>query len=143
LVGSAGEAGFTLAEILGVIAAISVMTAISSLTLGTLSTKFSLDGSARTVAMALNQGRVYAITRAHVVSVAFTSGTFTTTDTQASGGAAKLAGGALPSPLTVSGSSVVSFSPLGTVSTPFVATLTRGGNTRIVRVEVTGEVDIQ
>lgn len=109
--------------------------------LGALSTTFNLDNGTRTVAMALSQARVYAITRGHVVNVSFTSQSFTTTDTEA--GSAVLMSGKLPAQLTVTASGPASFSPLGTVGAPVVVTVERATHTRTVRVGITGEVQIE
>ena len=49
----------------------------------------------------------------------------------------------MPDPVTIESTGVASFSPLGTVSTPVVVTLDRNGETRLVRVGFTGEVEIE
>jgi Tfp pilus assembly protein FimT len=135
-----GNAGFTLAEALAGVSAFATLAAIGSLSLGAISGTFSLDSGTQAVAMALNQARVYAITRGHQVNVTFTSHGYTTTDAQTS--QVLLAGTVAPT-VTVTADGVAAFTPLGTVAAPRLVTLHREGGNRNVRVGLTGDVTIQ
>lgn len=122
---------------------LAIVVSVGTSSLGALSTRFSLDNGTRTVAMALNQARVYAITRGHVVNVNFTTHGFSSTDTQAAAGSQGLIAGEVASPVTLSASGPVSFTPLGSVGSPFAVTVYRGTDTRTISIGLAGEVDIQ
>jgi Tfp pilus assembly protein FimT len=135
-----GEGGFSFAELLVTLSMTSVLLAIGALSLGSLSTAFSLDAGSRTVAMAFSQARVLAISRARTVTVTFGSTDFTVHDTQLN---TELHHGSVPEPVTLASTGVATFSPLGTVASPVVVTLDRNGETRLVRLGFTGEVEIE
>jgi hypothetical protein len=117
-----------------------ILLAVGALSLGSLSSAFSLDGGSRAVAMACSQARVFAISRGRTVTVTFGSNHFTVRDTQLN---QELLHGSVPEPVTLSSNGVATFSPLGTVVSPVVVTLDRNGETRLVRVGFTGEVEIE
>ena len=117
-----------------------VLLAIGALSLGSLSAAFSLDAGSRTVAMAFSQARVLAISRARTVTVTLGGANFVVRDTHLD---QELLRGSVPDPVIMETSGVASFSPLGTVATPVVVTLDRDGETRVVRVGFTGEVEIE
>ena len=135
-----GEGGFSLAELLVTFSMAGILVAIGALSLGSLSAAFSLDAGSRTVAMAFSQARVFAISRARTVTVTFGGTNFVVRDTQLD---KELLHGSVPDPVTMETSGVATFSPLGTVATPVVVTLDRNGETRLVRVGFTGEVEIE
>ena len=134
------ERGFSFAELVVTLSMAGVLVAVGALSLGSLSAAFSLDGGSRTVAMAFSQARVFAISRARTVTVTLGSSTFVVRDTQLN---KDLLRGSIPVPVTMASTGVASFSPLGTVAAPVVVTLDRGGETRLVRVGFTGEVEIE
>jgi Tfp pilus assembly protein FimT len=133
-------AGFTLAEALAGVSAFATLAAVGSLSLGAFAGTFSLDNGTHAIAMALNQARVYAITRGHAVNVAFTSHGYTTTDTE---GSQVLLAGTVSSTVTIATDGVASFTPLGTVTAPRLVTLSHGTDHRSVSVGLTGDVTIQ
>jgi prepilin-type N-terminal cleavage/methylation domain-containing protein len=134
------ERGFSFAELLVTVSMAGILLAVGALSLGSLSTAFSLDGGSRAIAMAFSQARVFAISRARTVTVTFGSSEFTVRDTQLN---KELLHGSVPKPVTLVSSGVATFSPLGTVASPVVVTLDRNGETRLVRVGFTGEVEIE
>jgi len=134
------EGGFSFAEMVVTLSMAGVLAGIGALSLGSLAAAFSLDGGARTVAMGLSQARIFAITRGRTVTVTFGSSSFVTRDVAVD---KQLMSGAVPVPVTMEASGVVSFSPLGTVATPVVVTLDRNGETRLVSVGLTGEAEIE
>ena len=134
------DEGFSFAELVVTLSMAGVLCAIGALSLGTLSAAFSLDTGSRTVAMGLSQARVFAISRGRTVTVTFGSSNFVVTDTQLN---QALMHGSVPEPVTMEATSAAAFSPFGTVGTPVVVTLDRNGETRMVRVGFTGEVEIE
>ena len=88
--------------------------------------------------MALNQGRVQAITRGHTVVVTFGTNDFTIAD-----GDETVATDQLPPHITVSADSDATFTPLGTVTAPVTVTVGNGDGSREVKVGLIGEVQIQ
>lgn len=120
---------------------LGILTAIGALSLGALSAAFGLDSGSRTLAMALSQARVFAITRGHVVT--FTPHGFTTHDAEVDADGQILMSGEIPEPVQLEASGTASFSALGTVAMPVTITLDRAGDTRVVRVALTGEVSIE
>lgn len=136
------HAGFTATEIVASLSAASVLAAIGVISLGTLSAVFSLDHGTRTVAMALSQARVNAISRGHVVTVTFGSSNFVARDTEVGDQGEIFLEGSVPHPVTMEASGQATFSALGTVANPVTVTLTRGGSTRQVQVALTGAVEI-
>lgn len=133
----------TVAELLASISAMGVLVSIGALSLAPLTAAFGLDNGSRTVAMALSQARVFAITRAHVVQVSFTSHGFTMRDTEVDADGQILMAGEMPNEVAIEASGTASFSALGTVAAPLTVTLDRAGDTRVVRVALTGEVSIE
>ena len=134
------EGGFSFAEVVVTLSMAGVLATIGALSLGSLSAAFSLDTGSRTVAMGLSQARVFAISRGRTITVTFGSSGFVVNDTQLN---QALMHGEVPPPLTMTANGVAAFSPLGTVSMPVVVTLDRAGETRLVRVGFTGEVEIE
>lgn len=120
----------------------STLLAIGAPSLGTMATRFTLDGGTRAVAMALSQARVSAITRGHPVSASFTTHGYTMTDTVLNANQIVVKGN-VPAQVLISSTGTTTFTPLGTISTPLVVTLRRGDVTRFVRVGLTGEVQVQ
>jgi len=117
-----------------------VLIAIGALSLGSLSAAFSLDTGSRIVAMGFSQARVFAISRGRTTTVTFGSSSFVVRDTQLN---KDLLRGQVPEPVTMEATGVAAFSPLGTVSSPVEVTLDRNGETRLVRVALTGEVELE
>jgi prepilin-type N-terminal cleavage/methylation domain-containing protein len=135
---SAEEKGFTLAEMLVTSSVLGILLAAAAVGLGTLAPQFDLDNAARKVAMALNQGRVQAITRGHTMVVAFDTNDFTITD-----GDETVATDQLPLHITVSADGDATFTPLGTVTAPVTVTVSNSDGSRIVSVGLIGEVQVQ
>jgi len=133
------EGGFSFAELVVTLSMAGVLLTIGALSLGSLSAAFSLDSGSRSVAMAFSQARVFAISRARSITVTFGSSSFVLRDTQLN---KQLMRGDVPVPVTMQASGVATFLPLGTVATPVVVTLDRNGETRQVRVGLTGEVEM-
>ena len=134
----AEENGFTVAEMLVAISTLGILVAAAAVGLGTLAPQFDLDNGARKVAMALNQGRVQAITRGHTIVVTFDTNDFTITD-----GEETVATDRLPSHITISATSAVTFTPLGTVTVPVTVTVSNSSHSRGVSVGLIGEVQTQ
>jgi hypothetical protein len=128
------------AEVVVALGMATVVVAVGSLSLGSLGAFFSLDNGSRSLAMALSQARVFAITRGRDVTVTFGSTSFVA---QTTGSTEPLISGELPSHVTLEATGAAAFSPLGTVATPVQITLDRSGETRHVHVRLTGEVEIQ
>jgi len=147
----AEEKGFTLAEMLVAISVLGILLAATAVGLGTLAPQFDLDNGTRKVAMALNQGRVQAITRGHTMVVTFGTNDcpagrvcFTITDDVAD---ERVATDQLPLHITVSvvtpADGAATFTPLGTVTVPVAVTVSNSGHSRGVTVGLIGEVQIQ
>jgi prepilin-type N-terminal cleavage/methylation domain-containing protein len=142
---SAEEKGFTLAEMLVTSSVLGILLAAAAVGLGTLAPQFDLDNAARKVAMALNQGRVQAITRGHTMVVAFDTNdegavAFTITDNVAD---EIVATDIFPPHIAVSADSHAIFTPLGTVTAPVTVTVSNSHGSRIVSVGLIGEVQVQ
>ncbi len=117
----AEEKGFTLAEMLVTISVLGILSTAAAVGLGTLAPQFDLDNAARKVAMALNQGRVQAITKGHTMAVTFGTNDFTITDNVND---ETIATDQLPPHITVSADSDTTFfTPLGTVTVPVTVTV--------------------
>ena len=142
---SVGEEGLTLAEMCVTLSMLGILMAAAAVGLCTLAPQFDLDNATRKVAMALNQGRVQAITRGHSMVVAF--------DTNAEGAVAftitddvddeTIATDIFPPHITVSADRNPTFTPLGTVTAPVTVTVSNGNGSRDVNVGLIGEVQIQ
>lgn len=135
---SIGEKGFTLAEMFVTISVLGILLAAAAVGLGTLAPQFDLDNGTRKVAMALNQGRVQAITRGHTIVVAFDTDAFTITDAGET-----IATDTFPPHISVSADGAASFTPLGTVTAPVIVTVSNSDHSRVVSVGLIGEVQIQ
>ncbi len=135
--------GFTIADLLSTLSALGVVVSMGAVGFDAVASRFTLDNTTRTIAMTLDRARVTAIARGHVVNVTFGAQKFTATDMAVASGAGILAAGTVPGPLTVDVSGTASFSPLGTVAAPVTVTLHRNAETRVVRVSITGQVDVQ
>jgi len=138
--GRRGQAGLSFAEAMVTLSLAGVLAGIGVVSLGSLTASFSLDNGSRTIAMALGQARVYAITRGRDVTVTFNSSHFVA---HVAGMSQPVLSGEVPSPVTMESTGAATFSPLGTVDAPVVVTLDRSGETRLVRVAFSGEVDIE
>ncbi len=136
----AEEKGFTLAEMFVAISVLGILSTAAAVGLGTLAPQFDLDNAARKVAMALNQGRVQAITRGHTIVVTFGTNDFTITDNVND---ETVATDTFPPHITVSADGDTTFTPLGTVTTPVTVTMRNSGHSRAVSVGLIGEVQIQ
>lgn len=136
----AEEKGFTLAEMLVTISVLGILSTAAAVGLGALAPQFDLDNAARKVAMALNQGRVQAITRGHTMVVAFGTNDFTITDAVAG---ETVATDTFPPHITVSADGDATFTSLGTVTTPVTVTVSNSNHSRAVSVGLIGEVQIQ
>ena len=136
----AEEKGFTLAELLVAVGVLGLLTTIAAVGLGTLAPQFDLDNAARKVAMALNQGRVQAITRGHTMVVTFGTNDFTITDGV---NAETVATDQLPPHITVSADGDATFTSLGSVTTPVTVTVSNSDHSRDVSVGLIGEVQIE
>jgi Tfp pilus assembly protein FimT len=134
------EGGFSFAELVVTLSMAGVLIAIGALSLGSLSAAFSLDTGSRIVAMGFSQARVFAISRGRTTTVTFGASGFVVRDTQLN---KDLLRGQVPEPVIMEASGVAAFSPLGTVSSPVEVTLDRNGETRLVRVALTGEVEVE
>ena len=134
------EAGLSFAEAMVTLSLAGVIAGMGVVSLGSLTASFSLDNGSRTVAMGLNQARVFAITRGRDVTVSFNSSHFVA---HPAGSSETLVSGEVPSPVTMAATGAATFSPFGTVDNPIVVTLDRDGETRLVRVAFSGEVEIE
>jgi prepilin-type N-terminal cleavage/methylation domain-containing protein len=134
------EKGFTLTEMLVAISVLGILMAAAAVGLGTLAPQFDLDNAARKVAMALNQGRVQAITRGHTMVVTFDTDAFTITDDVDH---ETIATDSFPPHIAVSADSDTTFTPLGTVTAPVTVTVSNSDGSREVSVGLIGEVQIQ
>lgn len=135
--------GYTLIELLTCLSTLTVLFAMGAPSLGTLSAAFSLDSSSRTVAMALAQARVAAITRGRAIDISFSAHGYEMVDPALGEDGQIVSKGELPRHVTVTASGEASFSALGTVDAPLAVTLGAGGKTRIVRLGLSGEVVIE
>lgn len=140
----AEEKGFTVAEMLVAISTLGILLGAAAVGLGTLAPQFDLDNATRKVAMALNQGRVQAITRGHTIVVTFGTNDFAITD-----GDETVAADQLPSHITVSAAGDAVFTSLGTLdpaltaAIPLTVRVSNSGHSRGVSVGLIGEVQIQ
>ncbi|MEW6300417.1 MAG: GspH/FimT family protein [Thermodesulfobacteriota bacterium] len=141
IVVASNEKGLTVIEILVAIGILAILLATAAVGLGALAPKFNLDNGVRTVAMALHQARVQAITRGHTIEVVFDSTGFTITD--ATSEDEVIAGGEVSSGIVLSPSDVISFTPLGTAAAPQTVSVSNGDYSRSVSVGLTGEVVIE
>lgn len=134
------QRGFTMVEMIVAIGIFGIMGAIAAVGLGILAPQFNLDNAARKVAMALNQGRVQAITRGHTIVVTSGTGAFTITDNV---NHETIATDTLPPHITVSADGNATFTPLGTVTTPVTVTVSNSDHSRAVSVGLMGEGQIR
>jgi prepilin-type N-terminal cleavage/methylation domain-containing protein len=139
---AARDGGYTLLELITCLATMGILVAIAAPSLGPISAAFKVDNGSRTIAMALAQARVAAITRGHQIDVSFTSQGFTMTDPVVGGGYVVIKGD-LPAPTTLTASGTTSFTPLGTVTAPLAVTVHSVGRQRVVRLGLAGEVEIE
>jgi prepilin-type N-terminal cleavage/methylation domain-containing protein len=142
---SVEEKGFTLAEMLVTSSVLGILLAAAAVGLGTLAPQFDLDNAAQKVAMALNQGRVQAITTGHTMVVAFNTNdegavAFTITDDVYD---EIIATDIFPPHITVSADRNPTFTPLGTVTAPVTVTVSNSHGSRDISVGLIGEVQIQ
>ena len=135
--------GFTVIELLAGVSLIGILLAVGSVSLDAASTAFRLDHGVRTVGLALERARLTALARSHVLQVAFTAHQFQVTDRDVGANGTVIMTGTIPSPLSLTASGAATFSTLGTVANPVSVTVQRGQESRIVRVGLSGEVDIQ
>ena len=140
-----GRRGASVAELMVVVSAAAVLCGLAGVGLGTMAPVFNLDAGARMAVMALNQGRVQAITRGHAVDVVFEAQSFRITDVS---DALDLDAGDFPPQVACSSPTVVPFTPLGTIdaalaSPPVTVTLAHGDASRSVTVGLTGSVEVQ
>jgi hypothetical protein len=132
------------AEMLVAISTLGILLAGAAVGLGTLAPQFDLDNAARKVAMALNQGRVQAITRGHTIAVTFGTNDFTITD-----GDETVAADQLPPHITVYAAGDAVFTSLGTLdpvltaAIPLIVTVSNSDTYRSVSVGLIGEVQTQ
>jgi Tfp pilus assembly protein FimT len=132
--------GLSFSEAIVTLSLAGVVAGIGIVSLSSLTASFALDIGSRTVAMALNQARVFAITRGRNVTMTFSTSQFVA---HAAGSSEPLVAGDVPEPVTITTTGAATFSPLGTVANPVVVTLDRSGETRLVRVAFSGEVEIE
>ena len=143
LVGRRSARGFTLLELVTGLATFGTLVAVAAPGVGSISGLFKLDGDSRTVALALTQARVAAITRSHRVDVSFGAHGFTVTDTEIGAGGYVVLRGDVLAPTTLSASGTASFTPLGTVTAPVTITLRNVDRERVVRLGLAGEVETE
>jgi hypothetical protein len=127
------------------VAIAGVLAATTGVGLGRMSPKFALDRGARTAVMALDVGRMQAITRGHFVDVDFAASAYTVTDIDDN---LVLEAGTLPSGVSVSSAVTAPFTPMGTidvaaVSPPVTVAVVNGSAARQVTVGMTGEGALQ
>jgi prepilin-type N-terminal cleavage/methylation domain-containing protein len=129
------HAGFSLLELILACALFGLLALAASSTLGQLATQFALDNGTRTAAMGLHQARIQAITRGRTMLVTFGAAAFTVTDQVSNQTVATIW---LPSHATLSASSNMVFTPLGTVTAPVAVTVRSGKYSRTVSVGLMG-----
>jgi Tfp pilus assembly protein FimT len=130
-------------ELIGSVTTLAVLLAVAAPNVSRVSDAFKLDDVSRTVAMALAQARVAAITRGHPIDVSFTPQSFTMTDPEIGADGYVLINGELTAPTTLTASGTTSFTPLGTVTAPLTVTIRGAGRQRVVRLGLGGEVELE
>jgi type II secretion system protein H len=144
------HAGFSLIELMVIVAVAAVLVSIAWARMSTLAPIYQLEGAARNLATELQKTRSRAIAESKCFQVAFNvaartyqvqSRTCTAVGWTNAGAAQKVDDG---DGLTLTVSANPAFEPRGTVSSPAVITLTNGaGAARTVFVQSTGRVNVQ
>lgn len=120
---------------------LAIICAVGAPSVQSVATAMALETESTRLAMSLTQARTTAINRGHLVSATFTSGSFALLDTQQSNEV--VARATMPTGVTLETSGAASFTGLGTLTAPLVVTLHGATADRVVRVGLTGMVDVR
>ncbi len=132
--------GSTLMDLMASLSLMSILLGCGVLGLRAVAEAFSLDTGSRVLAMALTQARMYAIARGRVVRTTFGTHTYRVADTETD---EVLLAGDVPLFVTIASEGPVAFMPLGTVATPVEIVLRRHGAEQIVRIQLTGGIEVE
>lgn len=134
------SAGNTLMDVMASLSLVAILLGCGVLGLRAVAEAFSLDTGSRVLAMALTQARIHAISRGRVITTTFGTHTYRVADTET--GEVLLAGD-VPLFVTIASEGPVAYMPLGTVAGPVEITLRRHGAEQLLRVQLTGGIEVE